>query len=72
MLDHAGELLEVSVAFWRFVLSRSYRRRKLEEWREERRTSGGRLAVAAEIVVSVIIGVGVPLGIAFVVAGALR
>jgi hypothetical protein len=71
MLDHAGEVLEVSVGFWRFVLGRTYRRRKLAEWSEANRTPGGRLATAGEIVVSVIIGVGVPIGIAFVIRGLL-
>jgi hypothetical protein len=72
MLEHAGEIVDVSVGFWRFVLSGSYRHRKMAEWREARSTLGGRLAVAGEIIVSVIIGLGVPVAIAFVAAAALR
>lgn len=72
MLDHAGEALAASVAFWRFVLGRAYRSRKFAEWREANRTFGGRLAVAGEIAVGVIIGLGVPVTIAVVVAAALR
>ena len=70
MLDHTGEVLEVSVGFWRFVLDRTYRRRKLAEWREENRITGGRLAIAVEIVVGVVIGLGLPAAIAFIVATA--
>jgi hypothetical protein len=67
MLDHAGEALAVSVAFWRFVLGRAYRHRKLAEWREANRTLEGRVAVAGEIVVGVIIGLGLPAAVAMVV-----
>jgi hypothetical protein len=70
MLDHAGEALAVLVGFWRFVLSGTYRQRKIEEWREARRSLGGRLAIAAEIVVSVVIGLGLPVAIGVVVAAA--
>ena len=70
VLDHAGEALAVLFGFWRFVLSATYRQRKIEEWREARRSLGGRLGIAAEIVVGVVIGLGLPVAIGVVVAAA--
>ena len=71
MLDHAGDVLILLAGFWRFAFSRSYRERKIEEWRQTRDSVGGRVAVAAEIVVGVVIGVGLPVAIVLVIAIAL-
>ena len=71
MLDHAGEALTLLVGFWRFVFSRSYRQRTIEKWDQTRDSLGGRVAVAAEIVVGVVIGLGLPVAIVVVVATAL-
>ena len=71
MLDHAGEALTLLVGFWRFAFSRSYRERKIEEWRRTRGSVGGSVAVAAEIVVGVVIGVGLPVAIILMIAIAL-
>jgi hypothetical protein len=71
MLEHSGEALTILVGFWRFVLSGTYRHRKIEEWRESRRSLGGRLAIAAEIAVGVVIGLGLPIVIIVVLAAAL-
>ena len=71
MLDHAGEGLTLLVGFWRFVFSRIYRQRKIEEWQLTRDSLGGRVAVAAEIVVGVVIGLGLPVAIVLVAATAL-
>ena len=68
MLDHAGEALVLLAGFWRFVLSGMYRQRKIDEWRETSGSVAGRLAVAAEILVGVVIGLGVP-GAILVVLG---
>ena len=68
MLDHAGEGLVVLFGFWRFVCSATYRQRKIEEWRQTGDSLGGRLAVASEIVAGVLIGLGVPGAIVFVLA----
>ena len=72
MLDHAGEALAVAVSFWRFVFGASYRRRKLAEWREATQSRGGRLAVAGEIIVSMIVGLGLPILLAVVVMSAMQ
>ena len=71
MLDHAGDVLILLAGFWRFAFSRSYRKRKIEEWRQNRDSAGGSVAVAAEIVVGVMIGVGLPVVIGLVIANAL-
>ena len=71
MLDHAGEALTLLVGFWRFVFSRTYRQRKIEEWHRTRDSFGGRVAVGAEIVVGVVFGFGLPAVIVLVVATAL-
>ena len=71
MLDHAGDVLILLAGFWRFVFSRSYRQRKIDEWRQTRGSVGGSVAVAAEIVVGVVIGVGLPVVIVLVIAIAL-
>ncbi len=71
MLDHAGEALTLLVGFWRFVFSGPYRQRKIVEWRQARGSVGGRFAVAAEIVVGVAIGLGLPAVIIIVVVATL-
>ena len=71
MLDHAGEALVVLAGFWRFVLSGMYRQRKIEEWRGLSGSVGGCLAVAAEMLVGVVIGLGLPGAIILVVAAVL-
>ncbi len=71
MLDHAGDVLILLVGFWRFAFGRSYRERKIEEWRQTRGSVGGSVAVAAEIVVGVVIGVGLPVAIVLMIAIAL-
>jgi hypothetical protein len=71
MLDHAGDVLILLGGFWRFTFSRSYRARKIEEWRQTRGSVGGSVAVAAEVVVGAVIGVGLPVAIGLVIANAL-
>ena len=71
MLDHAGEAVVVLAGFWRFLLSGTYRQRKVAQWREESGSVGGRLAIAADIVVGVVVGLGLPGVITCVVATAL-
>ena len=71
MLDHAGEALTLLVGFWRFAFSRSYRAHKIGEWRQTRDSVGGSVAVAAEIVVGVVIGAGLPVALVLVIAIAL-
>lgn len=46
---------------WRFLLSTSYRRKKLAEWRAARGTLGGKLMIAVEIVAATVIGMLLPL-----------
>ena len=72
MLDHAGEALTILVGFWRFVFTGPFRQRKIIEWRQARGSIGGRFAVAAEIVVGLAIGLGLPAVIILVVATTLR
>ncbi len=71
MLDHAGEALILLTGFWRFFLSGRYQQRKIEEWRQISGPVGGRLAVAAEILVGVTIGLGLPAAIVVIIAVAL-
>jgi hypothetical protein len=61
MLEHAGEGLIVFAGFWRFVFSRVYRARKLEEWRAACHTVGGKASIAIEILAAVVLGVLLPI-----------
>jgi hypothetical protein len=70
MLEHSGEALLVFIAAWRFLLSRSYRRRKLAEWGTARGSLGGMAVVVGEILAATMIGMVLPLWlIAAVVIG---
>ena len=71
MLEHSGEALAILVGFWRFVLNRGYRQQKIGEWRQARRSLGGVLIIALEIVAAVAIGIGLPAAIATLVIAAL-
>lgn len=71
MLDHAGDALVVLTGFWRFVFSRAYRHGKIGEWRMASTSVGGRLAIAAEILVGTLVGLGLPGMLAFLLAAAL-
>ena len=71
MLEHSGDALLVFAGFWRFVLSGTFRRGKIAEWREARHSRGGRLAVALEIVVGVVIGLGLPAALIALITVAL-
>lgn len=71
VIEHAWDIGELLFGFWRFLLSRAYRTRKLGEWREACRSVGGTLLAAAEILGMLVFGVGVPLlVVAFVVVNA--
>jgi len=61
MLEHLGEALTVFVGAWRFLLSPSYRERKLAEWREALPTLSGKAVIASEIIAATAIGVLLPL-----------
>jgi hypothetical protein len=61
MLEHVGEALRVLVASWRFLLSRSYRERKLGEWRDALPTPSGKAVIAGEILAAIVIGMLLPL-----------
>jgi hypothetical protein len=70
MFEHSGEALLVLVAAWRFWLSRSYRRKKLNEWRATRESLSGKLVIAGEILAAIMIGMVLPLWlIAAVIVG---
>jgi hypothetical protein len=60
MLDHAGEALLVLVGAWRFLLSTTYRRRKIAEWRATQSTLGGKATIASEILAAIMIGILLP------------
>ena len=67
MLEHVGEALMVFVASWRFLLSRSYRARKLTEWRDALPTLSGKALIVGEIVTATVIGVLLPLWLILIV-----
>lgn len=61
MLEHSGEALMVLLSAWQFLLSRTYRRRKLAEWRATGGSPSGKLVIATEILAAVGIGMVLPL-----------
>ena len=67
MLEHTGEALTIFVASWRFLLSRSYRERKLTEWRDALPTLSGKAVIAGEIIAATVIGMLLPLWLILVV-----
>jgi hypothetical protein len=69
MLEHSGDALMVFVAAWRFLLSSSYRKKKLREWRATSGSASGRAVIAGEILAATIIGMVLPLWLIAAVAG---
>jgi hypothetical protein len=61
MLEHYGEALMVFVASWRFLLSSSYRRKKLNEWRATGESLSGKAVIVGEILAAMMIGMVIPL-----------
>jgi hypothetical protein len=61
MLEHSGEALMVFVASWRFLLSSSYRRKKLNEWRATGGSLSGKAVIVGEILAATMIGMVLPL-----------
>jgi hypothetical protein len=60
ILEHAGEALLLFIGAWRFVLSRSYREKKLREWQAAADTLGGKLVIGVEVVAATATGVVLP------------
>jgi hypothetical protein len=65
-LGDTGEVLRYLVGFWAFLLSPRYRDRSLRAWRDSDRNQ--RLLLLVEGFVATLVGVGVPLLIAWLLA----
>lgn len=61
MLEFTFDILELATGFWRFIFSRPFRSRTILRWTGERQSISGRLSIAVEVVLSTVIGVGLPL-----------
>lgn len=66
-LGDAGEILAYLVGFWAFLLSPKYRARTLHTWRNAGRAQRGWMLL--EGAVATLVGLGLPLLIAWLLAG---